>query len=139
MARLGEKHNSSYEVNHLRYLIYKDILNGYNYTKVVEKLQRNGYNTSIDTSEYKKSTYKQYYWEALKMLKVDQSEIDELKTLFYQRYENLYNEAMEANDRLTALNTLNAMNKMMGLTTEQIDVKTTSVVDIKFGFGDKEE
>ena len=139
MARLGEKHNSPQEVDYLRFLIYKDILNGYNYTKVVEKLKRNGYGTSIDTSNYKLSTYKNYYWDALKMLKVDQSEIDELRTLFYQRYENLYNEAMENNDRLTALNTLNSMNKMMGLTTEKVDVTTKSVVDIKFGFDDNGE
>lgn len=135
-----KKKNSSVEVEHLRFLMYKDVLKGYNYTKIINKLKRNGYGTSIDTREYCASALDKLYHEVLQMLKLDQSKIDDMRTLFYQRYEDIYQEAMEAGDRTTALNTLNSMNKMMGLTVDKVDLTTKSVVEIKFGFNaDKEE
>lgn len=139
MPKPGTKMNNTHEVQYLIFKIYKDILKGYNFSKAMEKLQRNGYNTSIDTSKCTYDTNKKYYYDALKMLKVDQSEIDDLRTLFYQRMEHLYKESLEANDRTNALGTLKEMSKLMGLAVDKVDVTTTNVVDIKFGFNEKEE
>ena len=125
----------------LKFAIYKDILDGYNYGRVIRKMESDGYESQcpVKTSEMTLEMKRIVYKDALQKLRVDQSEIDDLRTLYYQRYEKLYQEALESGDRQTALSTLNSMTKMMGLMTEKKDVTLKSVVDVKFGFNDDSE
>lgn len=127
---------SAHSQDKLLYAIYIDILNGFNYSRTMDKLNSNGYadigykNTKDLGKEGKDHLYK----NALKMLKIDHSEIDDMRALFYERYEKLYQDAVTNNDRTTALNTLNAITKFAGLLVDKVDVTSKNVIEIKFGF-----
>lgn len=141
MAREIKPRGTRHSLDKLRFAIYIDILNGYNYTRVLEKLGRNGYEGEgyKDTKDMDLTRKEKLYKEALDMLKVDEKQIKDMRTLFYQRYEKLYENAMEVNDRSTALNCLNSITKFAGLLVDKVDVTTRSVIDIKFGFDDDNE
>lgn len=120
------------------FLVYKDILNGYNYSRVMKKIKDGGYDeeANMKVSNLNVGPVKSIYNKALDMLKVDSEQVSSMRELFYQRYEKLYQDAMEAQDRSVALNCLNSVCKFAGLMADKIDITSKGTIDIKFGFSD---
>lgn len=81
------------------------------------------------------------YDNAVKMLKVEfDGKKEELRNVIYERYLNVYNEAMIANDRTNALNALKEINRMLGLNEpEQYNIKEDKKIIIDFGFGNNDD
>lgn len=81
------------------------------------------------------------YDNAVKMLKVEfDGKKEELRNVIYERYLNVYNEAMIANDRTNALNALKEINRMLGLNEpEQYNIKEDKKIIIDFGFGNDDD
>ena len=81
------------------------------------------------------------YDNAEKMLKVEfDGKKEELRNVIYERYLNVYNEAMIANDRTNALNALKEINRMLGLNEpEQYNIKEDKKIIIDFGFGNNDD
>ena len=125
----------------LMYRIAKDIVNGMSRNRVVKKLQSDGYDMSFKTSRYTEGSMNTTYDNAVKMLKVEfDGKKEELRNVIYERYLNVYNEAMIANDRTNALNALKEINKMLGLNEpEQYNIKEDKKIIIDFGFGNNDE
>lgn len=125
----------------LVYRIAKDIVNGLSRSKVVKKMKDDGYYMSFKTSEYTDGSMSTAYDDAVKMLKVEfDGKKDELRNVVYERYLNLYNEALQANDRTNALATLKEMTRMLGLNEPELyNIKEDKRIIIDFGFDNNDE
>ena len=125
----------------LVYRIAKDIVNGLSRSKVVKKMKDDGYDLSFKTSEYTDGSMSTAYDDAVKMLKVEfDGKKDELRNVVYERYLNLYNEALQANDRKVALDALKEINKMLGLNEPELyNIKEDKRIIIDFGFENNDE
>lgn len=125
----------------LVYRIAKDIVNGLSRSKVVKKMKDDGYHMSFKTSEYTDGSMSTAYDDAVKMLKVEfDGKKDELRNVVYERYLNLYNEALQANDRTNALATLKEMTRMLGLNEPELyNIKEDKRIIIDFGFDNNDE
>lgn len=125
----------------LVYRIAKDIVNGLSRSKVVKKMKDDGYDLSFKTSEYTDGSMSTAYDDAVKMLKVEfDGKKDELRNVVYERYLNLYNEALQANDRTNALATLKEMTRMLGLNEPELyNIKEDKRIIIDFGFDNNDE
>lgn len=124
--------------NELMHRMTTDIIEGANRETVVRKMKNNEYNMSFKTSDYADNTILRMYKEAHRWLKVEQEgDKEQLRDIFYERYLNLYKNALQANDRTNALATLKEMTRMLGLNEpEKLNIKEDRKIIIDFGFED---
>ena len=136
-----KKRTTSQGKKELVYRIAKDIVGGLSRSKVIKKMKDNGYNMSFNTSDYTEGSMSTAYDDAVKLLKVEfDGKKEELRNVVYERYLNLYNEALQANDRKVALDALKEINKMLGLNEPELyNVKEDKRIIIDFGFDNNEE
>lgn len=115
--------------------IYVDICNCVSKSDVLEKITNGLYGNR----PCKKRNAYDYYNAALSRLQEDRDEQQEnLKNIFYARYESLLADAIEVGDRNTAKGILDSMAKFfLNLDKQNTCVITTDKennVEIKFGF-----
>ena len=119
--------------------IITDILRGYRYSQIIDKIKEDKYNMGKKCNE-KKS--KDLYNEAHAILINDmKEEANHLKDKMVSRAMDVYEEARGENDRVNALKALEMINKTFGLyeadrMRAEIDVHKHKVV-INFGLGDQ--
>lgn len=136
-----KKPSKPHRLDKLRYAIYEDVIKGLNRIQVMKKLERNGYKTYgyDDTSEMSTNQKNLLWQKVMGMIKLSDEEIKEMRSLFFNRYEKLYQEALEANDRGVALNCLNSITKFAGLFEERVKLEQHSIIEVKFGFDNKKD
>ena len=118
--------------------IYVDITNAVSRSDCMEKLMLGMYgNKPISRRQ---ATF--YFDAALKRFEVDTDiKAEELKNVFYTRYESLLADAIESGDRNCAKGILDSMAKIfLGADKPQTAIQVNSSndkVEIKFGFADE--
>ena len=119
--------------------VYVDICNSVSKSDILEKIVNGMY----DNKPCIKRHAYEYYNAALSRLQEDADEKQEnLKNIFYARYETLLADAIAASDRNAARSILDSMVKLMGLdkqspsTAIQINSDKDNGVVINFGLND---
>ncbi len=124
------------EVEELIGYIVADIVNGVQRNDIIEKLKKQIY--ECQTQPYKNSTAVQYYQAAMHRIKTDREEdLEDLKSKLYSQYYQLYAEAMQVGNTLTAKQVLDSIAKIFigNKPSTAIQVNTgNDKVEINFGF-----
>lgn len=133
MPTLTEGYNKA---DDLVSLVYVDICNGASRSDVMQKLQLGEYGNT----PYKQRQSAYYYNAALDRFAVDTDiEMNNLKDMFYARYETILAECMKRNDLYNARATLDSMAKIfLGIKDSQTNIQVNSDkengITINFGF-----
>lgn len=119
--------------------VYVDICNCVSKSDILEKIMNGLYGNR----PCKKRHSYEYYNAALSRLQEDRdNEQEDLKNIFYARYESLLADAVESGDRATAKGILDSMVKFFLGLDKQNNVQITTTandenkVEIKFGYND---
>lgn len=137
MPTLTEKYNSADETVTA---VYVDIANGMSRSDCLEKIQQGLYGNK--PVKARQSAY--IYNAALDRFAVDTDiEADRLRNLFWGRYETIYADCVNNNDRYNARCTLDSMVKIFlgDLNKTQNNIQINSMGDgkvvVTFGFGEE--
>lgn len=120
--------------------ITADIVNGIQQSDIVAKLQQQLYDGQ--RQKYTKATAGMYYRTAMHRIKADREEdLEDLKSKLYSQYYQLYAEAMQAGNTLTAKQVLDSIAKIFigdkPSTAIQINSDKENGITINFGFDDE--
>lgn len=125
----------------LRTKIVTDIVSGLSRKRILHKLENNLYNMGYKTSDYAEESRINIYRSALNELKVEcEGKREELRSVIYERFLDVYSRALERNELSNAISALKEIKKMLGLDepdTLNVNDKKTIVID--FGFADDNE
>lgn len=118
-------------------LVYVDIANGVSRSDVIEKITKGVYNGMERPLAAR--TAANYYNAALDRFAVDcDIEAERLRSLFWGRYESLYEDCVKNNDRFNARGVLDSMSKIfLGIGKEKATInidKNDGNIQISFGF-----
>lgn len=134
-SKIGTKIDEYAAVENTVAQVYCDICNSVSKSDILEKIVNGDYGNKPCI---KRHAY-QYYNAALSRLQEDMdNKQEDLKNVFFARYESLLADAIEANDRSTAKGILDSMVKFF----LKLDTPSTAVqvnagdnkVEIKFGY-----
>lgn len=118
---------------------YRDICSGLSLTCVRQKIKEGEYGMSGVSATNADRVVRL----AFKRMQADTDlECEELRSIFFGRYETLYRLCLEARDRQTALRCIDSMVKLTGVAKpekQQIEVKAGEGVVINFGLPELKE
>lgn len=126
--------------------IVVDIVNGLPKSDCMQKMAQGMYPSQFERAMVRRADQYDYYNAAIARLQGDlEKEREKNLAIVIARFELLYKEALEANDRASAINALKEIAKMLGVS--QPPTPTTAIqinnnkdgVKINFGFTPAEE
>ena len=136
-AKRGQNQDNYMRIERVLEEIVCDLTNGCGRYDVIRKLEQGLYESQEKPLSHSHSNT--YYATAVERMSWQREEnIDKCREIMWNRYENLYRECMENNDRKSARQCLQDMVKLFGLSKEQnqqLEVKTDNkTVTVTFGF-----
>lgn len=125
----------------LRTKIVTDIVAGLSRKRILHKMENNLYNMGFKTSDYAEDSRLNIYRSAMNELKIEcEGKKEELRSVVYERFLDVYSRALERNELANAITALKEMKKMLGLDEpDTINVNDKQTITIDFGFANDEE
>ena len=142
--KYGSNSKKEYErIENLLDEISVDVCNGLTFSEIILHLKQ-GDRYEHQTKPIKDNTIKQYIDAVKSRLALDRSrDVEQVKDVLYTQYINLYREALEGGNLITAKSVLDSLIKLYGIdkpaqqTAVQINTNKENL-NINFGFPDNE-